>query len=166
MFCHNFLPFPLYPCYLSCMSHSSVISDTIIFLLVFQPLEQHFGLNGHHLWILIKSVRLELVDVDDNWVWLKMGHCNQQSCVVGYPILNFVGPEPFALELPYMLLPALRVPEDIVIQLTILWPIVLLSSQGSAPLPFFYHFLGMVPSTVHLFQVFQTGSQYTHWTKI
>jgi hypothetical protein len=64
--------------------------------------------------VLIKLVELELVDVDNNWVWLKMGHCHQQSCDVRKAALNFVGPKPSALELPHMLFLALGVPEDIV----------------------------------------------------
>jgi hypothetical protein len=101
---------PLYPCCLSCLPLNSVSGDTVSFLLVVQSHGRFFGLNGHELLVLIISVGLELVDVDNNWVWLKMGHCNQQSCILGQSVLNSIGSKPSMLKLPHMFFLSLRVP--------------------------------------------------------
>jgi hypothetical protein len=141
---------PLYLCCLSGLSSNSICSDTIPFLLVVQPLGRLLWLNGHWLLICIKSVGLKLVNVDNDWIGLKMGHGNQQSCVVGQSVLNSIGSKPSTLEFPDMLLLPLRIPEDIIPQLKVLLRVVLLTPQGSAPLPFSCHLLSMVSGNPNL----------------
>jgi hypothetical protein len=44
--------------------------------MVVQSLGQLLWLNSHWLLICIKSIGFELVNVDNNWIGIKMGHDN------------------------------------------------------------------------------------------